>query len=258
MIPLFLLSFFFGFFDMLAMAFLTALCHELSHLLAALLLKEKCISAAVMPYGAKLLIKPSSSLKNELLITAAGPLFNALVLIIFKSGPFYEMNLSMLSVNLLPILPLDGGRMLYLILSLKNPFFALSFMKRLSAVCGIFLLPLGAYQAAVTGFNFSIFIIGAFLFVSALDKKDLPKLYIDCTQSPLKKLSEPVAVSELAAYKTVPARALLSKLPPFRYSFINVLNSDGTLYKRISESELIEAVRGKGATINLSEIGKNG
>lgn len=253
-----MLSFLFGFSDMLSMAFLTAICHELSHLFTALLLKEKCICVAVMPYGAKLLIKPSSLLKNELLITAAGPFFNALMLIIFKSGPFYEMNFSMLIFNLLPILPLDGGRILYLILSLKNPFFALSFMKRLSFVLGVLLLLLGAYQAAVTGFNFSVFIIGGFLFASALDKNDIPRLYLSSSQNPIKKVSAPITVSELAALNTVPARTLISKLPPFRYSFINILNPDGTLYKRMSENELIEAVLGKGAAINLSEIGKNG
>lgn len=240
------------------MAFSAALCHELFHLFTALVLKEKCVSLAIMPYGAKLLLKPSPLLKNELLIAAAGPLFNALMIIIFKSGPFYEMNLSMLIFNLLPILPLDGGRILYLILSLKNPFFALSFMKKLSFVSGVLLLLLGIYQAAVTGFNFSIFIIGAFLFTSALDKNDIPKLYLSATKDPSKKLSEPILASELVAYKTVPARTVISKLPPFRYSFINILNPDGTLYKRITENELIEAVLGKGAAINLSEIGKNG
>ena len=48
---------FFGCFYELALAFLTALIHECAHLLCALFLKEKCVSVALMPYGAKLVGK---------------------------------------------------------------------------------------------------------------------------------------------------------------------------------------------------------
>ena len=253
---MFLTGYFFGFFYELALAFLTALSHEFAHLLSALILKEKCVSVAVMPYGAKLLIKDSGNIRHGFLIAAAGPLFNFLMVLIFKSGPFYEMNLSMLIVNLVPALPADGGQMLYLALSSKNPFFALGLMRKISAAMSAAVIFLGACQAYFTGFNLSLFIIGMFLLFSAADKTCEARQYVKNVSSERKALREPMREKSFAVNGLIPARRLLKYLSPSYMAVFDVFDAEGKMKMRISENDVIEAVMKNGASAFLFEIGE--
>lgn len=247
---------FFGCFYELALAFLTALIHECAHLLCALFLKEKCVSVALMPYGAKLLLKDSGNLKHEFLIAAAGPALNLLMALIYRAGPFYEMNLSMLIINLVPALPADGGRMLYLMLSAKSPYFALGTMRKISAVISVILLILGALQAYFYGFNLSLFIIGTFLLFSALDKTGEARLYIKSVSAERKKLREPVLEKCFAVSSKVPARRLVKYFSGSYMAVFDVFGDDGKIAARISENDVIDAIGQKGASAFIFEIGK--
>ncbi len=254
--PVFLSGFIFGCFCELALAFLTALIHECAHLLCALILKEKCVSVAIMPYGAKLLIKESDNLRHGFLIAAAGPLLNLLMVMIIRSGPFYEMNLSMLIINLVPALPADGGRMLYILLSAKNAFFALGTMRKISAAVSAVLIFLGAYQAYFYGFNLSLFIIGMFLLFSAADKTGEVRQYVKNVSAERKKLREPVREKSFAVSASVPARRLLKYFSGSYMAVFDVFDGDGKLGGRISENDVISLIEEKGASAFLFEIGK--
>ena len=117
--------------------------------------------------------------KKELIIASAGPLFNALMAFLIKDGPLYDINMAMAIINLFPVMPLDGGRMVYALLSLaKGSFFAMSFMRRLSFSGGVLLTALGVYQAIFTGFNLSVFTAGTFLLFSAICENGKERLYM--------------------------------------------------------------------------------
>lgn len=224
--------------------------------MCALLLKEKCAAVAIMPYGMKLCLSPSRIAENELLITLAGPLFNLLMLVLFRSGAFFEMNLSMLFINLLPIMPSDGARALYLALSFKSPFFAEGAIKRLSFAVSLILIPLGIYQAAVTGFNPSLFIIGVFIFFSALDKRSRIRLYAKGITDGEKPVSAPTYERRLAAPEKIKARSVLSQLSPYRFTIFDVTAPDGNISSTVTQTQLICAIKEKGADLTLFEIAK--
>lgn len=247
----------FGFFYELSIAFLTAAAHELAHLLTALMLKEKCFGAALMPYGAKLYLRPSRHIRNEALICAAGPVFNLIMLFLFPEGPFFEMNLSMLFINLFPALPTDGGRLLYLLLSMKSPFFALGCMKKISLFSGLLMLAAGIYQAYSTGFNLSLFLIGMLLLSKAADKGEDIRLYLSrCTKEP-RAPSSPAHARSLAVRADTPARRLIPLLAPGRVTFFDCLSDEGGFLFRLSEGDVIRAVQRNGSATIISEIGKN-
>ena len=113
--------------------FISLLYHELAHALVASKLNYKCEKIVIYPTGALLSgAYDEFSYKDEIIVSLAGPLSN-LAMSIFMifvwwifpetynfTSVFVLANVSLFLFNLLPIFPLDGGRVLLAILSYKT------------------------------------------------------------------------------------------------------------------------------------------
>lgn len=114
--------------EVYALIMLFALIHEMGHLLCGLILKFEAESLRIMPlgfsiefktniddYNKKILKSNVVSLK-KLLISLAGPVTNIVIIIISALLHLNEIiiysNLIILIFNLIPIYPLDGGRII--------------------------------------------------------------------------------------------------------------------------------------------------
>ncbi|MDW0118097.1 hypothetical protein QTL97_14265 [Sporosarcina thermotolerans] len=124
LVPFFLLLFISGGFALYALIFMSLLIHEAGHIVAARASGMKVRICTILPYGGELQI-PSRYLygkKQQVMVAIGGPIATAILLFIGLIVPFpgndqfVRIQLAILFLNLLPILPLDGGQALLALL----------------------------------------------------------------------------------------------------------------------------------------------
>lgn len=101
-----------------ALILTSLLIHEFGHILMAWLLGVKVERCVIMPYGGEIELAGGYSLSphKQLLISLGGPvatfccIFIASFLDPLLAKPFIKIQMVLLLINLIPIWPLDGGR----------------------------------------------------------------------------------------------------------------------------------------------------
>lgn len=92
------------------------LIHELGHILLSLYYKWNIKKIVILPFGGITIFECliNSSLKQELLIASAGPLFQSMLFFVDNEKLIFYNKL-LLIFNLIPIIPLDGSKILNII-----------------------------------------------------------------------------------------------------------------------------------------------
>ncbi|MFD0674355.1 M50 family metallopeptidase [Cohnella sp. GCM10027633] len=125
-----------GRFMELATLFVIVLWHELGHLLAALRFGWTVREVKLLPFGGVVEVEEAGTLpaREEIWVALAGPAQNLILCgagwMLGQAGladpvwveAFVRANLLIGAFNLLPVLPLDGGRMLQAWMSLHTPY----------------------------------------------------------------------------------------------------------------------------------------
>ena len=106
-------SIYFGWGSMVGAAILAVLCHELGHVAAIFLCRKRITSISFGVIGAAIETEPMTY-RQELLCASMGPLINFILFsICYRFNMVFGLvNLILLVYNILPVYPLDGGRML--------------------------------------------------------------------------------------------------------------------------------------------------
>lgn len=162
---------------------LFAIIHEMGHLAAGLLLGMKPESINLTPYGVSIsfklipndynrqILKGNVLSIKKIFVALAGPLTNLIIIIlvlnmkinIFSNLIIIYVNLLLLLFNLLPIYPLDGGRILKQILHIvfgkKEAEKHINTISFISLVLITFIASIGIYYIK----NIAIFIVVIFL-----------------------------------------------------------------------------------------------
>mgnify|MGYP003306249601 CR=1 FL=1 len=264
------ISIFGGYFALFSLSWFFAILHEFAHILVGRMLKIKICKVTFQPFGICAKLKESivKSPVREIVMAFAGPILSFILWGIFAGiyrwypieiiGYCSLLNLSLFLINLLPCLPLDGGRILRAILTLgSNAVTAWRIVTRLSFVIVTMLLSVSAWFLIMQKFNFSFLMIGAFLLgnltveqrnisVSALreilhngQKLDRDDLNGTCI---------------MTAYTSTPARRILHRLSYHKYHIVKVINDKNEVIKTVTESQILNALLNKGIRIKMGEV----
>lgn len=155
--------------------------HELGHALMGIVLKWKLISITFYPYGGITLFETyeNSSINKEILILLSGPFFQTITYFILSYYFSYDYiktyHLTILIFNLLPILTLDGGRLLNLVL---NKFFNYLTSFYISVVISIIMIILLIIFCLFNYYNLNLFLMSIFLIFKIIKMiKDIKYCY---------------------------------------------------------------------------------
>ncbi len=219
---------------------LTLLCHECGHILMACRLGLSVRRLELTPFGGSMQIDDFETLpaRQALALSAGGVCINALLLppltaLLIRTGSLscllgLTVNLWMLVLNLLPVLPLDGGRMLLAVLAKRldraAAFRALLMLGR--AFCALLLFD--ALLRALRGESAMLRLTLAcyLLYASALEERTGVSRYLAAYLSNRRRVekSGALAVHHLCASGDITVSALLSHLHSGAYHLVEVLD----------------------------------
>lgn len=103
--------------------------HELGHVFFCRLLRVKIISIEIYPFGGiiKLNSLINDSILKKFLISSGGIIFQlglfVLNFLFFKNSVIYSYNLYFLFINIIPVIPLDGSKIVQNLLCLFFPYY---------------------------------------------------------------------------------------------------------------------------------------
>lgn len=256
-----------------AAALLVALTlHEGAHLLAAHLMNVGVEQLRLMPFGGAIQLESPYALPPSQLmaVAVAGPLGNALGLIgtgalahwrVLSPGlalALMEVNLTLMLFNLLPALPLDGGRMLYAALSPRlGPHRAAEWGIRMGRVvaAGLLALTVG-FVLRWHRINLSFIFAAVFILASAQDeRKALSDTRAKAMLATLRPIDRPVPVRLWAVGANCSAQEALRASRPDALNLFAVYK-DSRLSSITDDRRLVEAALDGGLGVRIGEVGK--
>lgn len=242
--------------------------HELAHSLVSSSRGYSLGRIHIFPYGAS--IEGSSqniTEVDEIIIALSGPLFNICVAIVFVAlwwiYPFtyyytdmiVYANLSIAAFNLLPIFPLDGGRIILALFSLHFPRKkVLLVIRRISfAISALLFLACVGLTAAVLfglgiqGANLNSHLLSSitltftclFLFAGVSSTSDTDNYMRNLGKSSkLRRLENGLEQTNLLVHCSLQLRQVLRKIKPTCYYNIIIVDSNFNVLSTITEDTL--------------------
>ena len=146
--------------------FLAAVLHELGHMLMMLFFGVEVRGVSLRLFDIRIEADSPRCMRDDLCITLGGILVNLLLAAAFVPfGRFFGYaNLAMGCFNLLPVMTLDGGRLLQILLSCRLSPRTVDVIIRV--VSFLILLPLmtaGIFALLQSGYNYSLLVISLYL-----------------------------------------------------------------------------------------------
>lgn len=256
-IPVFL-SFFFSYTKELFLLYTAVAIHEFTHLLAARFCSVECKEIKIDIFGMSLLCSPCDTPGKSVAIISAGPLVSFIMwymcYLLPKTGyiPFFGFsNLCVFCVNIFPIPPLDGGRMIKIFLQSKWGIIRGSKMsKKLSGYIRAFFMSLWIISIIIKIFNPSAVIFIVFLVIS--EKREMDIMIFERNYVLGEYISKNRRLKYIASDSKNNFLEIAEKIS-CSYALVIGVFKDGRYIGEISETELLDAIKKIGLLCTLEE-----
>lgn len=229
--------------------------HEFAHAKVAKRLGYALNEVKIMPYGAALCGNADIRPKHEILIAAAGPSFNLIVALLFAAlwwlfpesyavtEAFCRCNVYIGLFNLLPVYPLDGGRVAFALLASKmGRKKAYTVTRVISAVMGVASLVMFALSA-VYALNVCLLTVGSFMVISAFIPDARARYYaLFALSNRGVRLKTPLEKRTYAVSSSARLYELCKYLDPDRLTDFEAYDARSARMGVLSEAELIYCI----------------
>ena len=220
--------------------------HEAAHMLAAICIGLKVQSITFSPFGVNLKLKNKiiSSVTDEIILYCAGPLVNgtlAIVALALKDYTLYRLNSVLMVMNLLPVIPLDGGmismRLLSYCVGQKGAKKILKTITGVMSVSFLLLALLGWYKGYI---SISMFIISALMLGNLLTAGEMCDIDYINMLSCRKKKTNKIRCVFLDDKNTL--QGITNSFSPLVNTVVFVKDADGKITELLTEDEIMHKI----------------
>lgn len=255
-------------------AFAVVFVHELAHVWMARRYSIPVREVELVPFGGVAKISGDLVLepRKEMAVAAAGPMTNLVLCAVALGcghygiwhetlGPFFiQCNLLLFLFNLLPGLPLDGGRLCRAYLAQNQNLPAATYrMAGWGQFWGVLIAVLGTIGVLVQLNGLDIVATGLFLYYTARrEKRDAPYLYAQHMFSKSRDLDRyGVLPGEIVvARDEVPVWRVTQLFVPKRYHLVYTVDGQGRHTGLVGEAEVVKVLLEHGANVPLGQVKK--
>jgi len=252
--------------------FAVVLLHELAHTLAARFMAIRVIDIEVLPFGGVARVGGEISMEpqKEIAVALAGPFSNILLMGLtlgFKNygiwseelGPFFlQTNLLLAVFNLLPALPLDGGRIFRSLLAVHVGISRATLMAaRLGQIIAVLVACLGIIGVLARFCGLDVVIIALFVLYSATKERGMaPYLFIQHLAQKKEELAKSgvLPAEQLVAREDVRIKEVVQLFVPQKFHIIMLLDQQMNVLGMISEVQVVDALFTGGMNVPLKGL----
>ncbi len=253
-----------GYIEQFFITLLSVTLHECCHIFTARLFGLRVKALTVTPLGQIAEIDGIDllPLSKKLMVAFSGPLLNfGLFLICLLFLPrleyFKAVNLALCMFNLVPSLPLDGGRALHILLSrVGGTINASIFLKRISGVLSLLVIAAGFMQVVLFPYNLSLLCLGLFLkHANQAEFLNTVTQFYKMLMSKQSKLAlkRLLPVKYYIAEESATSRELISKMSYDNYLIFKVIKKEGK-FLTLNEEEIINHALENGFNASIKDL----
>ena len=267
------LFYYLGYLKEYLIVYFSMMLHEFAHIIvASKFYKRKVEQIRLLPMGFTACLDESEDRKGDLHIYASGPLLNLVVGILgiyfgyLKDGLVNfcsEVNIWLAIFNMIPILPLDGGKIINDVLKNRLGFgLATLYMQRLSVICLVIVMFLGILQIYCNKYNFSLLLIGIYIFTNMklIGQKEEASMNImnilyRCPKIRKKKI---YPARDLVVMQNAKITEVIKVMDFDKFHIIYVLDDELKLVRMLTEADLLKGIEELDTDFTLRQFTREG